>query len=547
MQERTEKTILPFVEVPKVDGGIIIKNEIEKAAVFCLAELNTEKGGGFFKKQTPEEIVFISEVCYPFWMAPFMDLTLIFDGLNQLSHTMAFQVLPDLQIFMENIKGRSETRQVYTTFLLNHQNYFESSNHDESKTTDGLIADLEFLREFIDYSKEATVTEAPITDAVLVTPTRDENGILKDINELEDLRLRLTKELENLNAIIGLLNSKAQYFLADSHQETKAIEEKFSIQIEKEKASLETKTAEINKKYTQEITEMTRRFEQETLKQQTEIFRLEKTQQELNSELEQSEVEIKSSIINKDEVSEKMWKEKRSTLKSELPEIVDSVKHLKEQILEIEESRKNEILKLKQDNDTRIKDARKELVEIESSRDAEIKIIQDDVERLEDLTSGIVAKIDQLTKTREAALSGFDTLGIRPGNSRPKLVYMPFYLLCNRSGLNKRYTYFAPSIANSESLTIKLKAIGKSKISLFFQPRSQKILSILNSFVRLLEENVVFSHEINEACSKTNMLSKKSTEETIVKGLTELRTQDWISDKEYDSFTQALTKLMAKV
>jgi hypothetical protein len=185
-------------------------------------------------------------------------------------------------------------------------------------------------------------------------------------------------------------------------------------------------------------------------------------------------------------------------------------------------------------------------VEIESSRDAEIMLSQAEMEKLEELTAGIIAKIDYGSKAREAAVAEFDALGIRQNREHPTLVYMPFYLLCYRVGSNKRYAYLAPSVvASSDGIGVRLKAVGKSKISVFFQPRSKKIVSIINSFVRLLDENVVFSHEINEACSKANMFSAKNVGETIMKGLDELKAEGWVSDGEHKSFSRVLASMVS--
>jgi hypothetical protein len=121
------------------------------------------------------------------------------------------------------------------------------------------------------------------------------------------------------------------------------------------------------------------------------------------------------------------------------------------------------------------------------------------------------------------------------------LVYLPFYLRCYQSKSDKRFTYVSPSIVSSMSFNARLKAIGKKRITQLFQPRSQRIVSILNSFIVLLEENVAFSHEINEACDKVNFLQSREAIESIKNGLGELRNEGWLSDSELEFFRQILT------
>ena len=162
------------------------------------------------------------------------------------------------------------------------------------------------------------------------------------------------------------------------------------------------------------------------------------------------------------------------------------------------------------------------------------------MEKIEDFTSTIIGKIDQLTKIGEAAISQFEKLGIRQEQTGSLLLYMPFYLICYQSGPNKRCTFLAPSFASSSGISVRLRSLGKTRITQLFQPRSQKIISVLNRFLLLLEENIAFSHEISEAGSKANLLESKDKVELIRKGLSQLRTDDWLSGTEFESFSQLL-------
>jgi hypothetical protein len=540
LQEKTQKNLLPFASYLQSENDSFGR-EVEKAAIFCLTELGRETGGGLFKKKTSEKVVFIAEVYYPFWIAPFREFNLLFDGLNISSHTMTYPIVPDLQIFKDNLNQRSSTRQIFATFLSNHLNYFQDSNSEQQKVMEGLISDVDFLREFMEYSKEATITENPVTDSVLVSTAHDEKQIMNNIQELEVSRSRAAQELEELNGIIKLLNAKTQQFLGALREEVKAKDAKFSGSIEVAKAKLEKKKSQINNEYTDKVTEASTKYEQETVTLQKEILKLEKTRDTLQSEIEHIETEIKNSVINKDDESEQKWKERKKELKNKLPEIAPAIRDLKSKIQEIEEEKKKEIFQLKQDSDRKMKEAGKDLLEIESSRDSEKKICQDEMEKIEELTSGIISKIDKFSTMREATLGEFDALGIRDGRVTPLLVYMPFYLQCYQSESEKRFNYVAPSIVSTLSLNAKLKAIGKKRITQLFQPRSQKITSVLNSFILLLGENIAFSHEISDACRKVNLMKSREITELIKKGLNELKTKGWLSDGEFESFRQTLT------
>ena len=103
LPKSNEKTLLPFA-ISSLPNEVF-NHEVEKAAVFCLAELNREKGGGFFKKRESEKLVFVSKIYYPFWLAPFRKWTLLLDGLNVTSQKIIYPALPDVEAFKKTLKG----------------------------------------------------------------------------------------------------------------------------------------------------------------------------------------------------------------------------------------------------------------------------------------------------------------------------------------------------------------------------------------------------------------------------------------------------------
>jgi hypothetical protein len=537
--QNTQKVLLPFVSSQQPDR--IITDETEKAAIFCLAELDRGKGsGGLFRKREMEKIVFITKTFYPFWVVPLRDLTLLFDGLNVASQTVAHPSFPDTKTFMDDLNQRSSTRQMYATFLSNHLNYFENSDREQTKIVEGLISDLDFLSEFLEYCKEAIATDNP-ADGVLVSPALEKNQIEENLRDLENLHQKLEHELEELNGVIKALNKQTQQALTALREEIKATEGKFEPQIEEAKAELEERRSNINKEYSDKVTQASDKYEQELIAMRKKIITLQKTNEQTNSEIINAENEIKTATINKDDEAEQKWKYKRNELKKHLPEVTAIIKNLEIKVQETEENKKKTMFQLKQENDAAMKEAGKYLIEIESSRDAEIKICQGEMEKIEDSTSTIIGKIDKLTKISESAINEFQNLGIRLERVSGSLVYMPFYLISYQTGSNKRCISWAPSVANSISIGAKFRALGKSKITQLFQPRSQRIISKINIFLTILDENIAFSHEINDACSKANLLGSKEKVELIKNGLSQLTTDGWLSDGEFESFSQALS------
>jgi len=539
VQQKNEKSLLPFATLTQTDEASFTK-DVERAAIFCLAELDRDKGGGFFKKRPPEKVVFIAQAYYPFWIAPFGDFTLFLDGLNLASYSIPYAILPDSKVFKDKLSISLETRQTYAMFLSNNSTHFQGSGGEETKVIEGLLADVDFFKEFMPYLNEAVATDAPVVDSVLISPAHDEAAVLSITQELEKAHAKFVNDVKELNDLIKLLNQKTQKFLDALRGEIKGTEKKFSKAIQEAKAALEDETAKINREYTEKITETSSKSDQEILAAQKEILTLDKTKDQLAAEIEHCEAEIKTAAVNKDDVTEQKWKEKRVELKKEAPEILTKIKLLTEKITEIEENKKTTVFQLKSENDAKIKEASKELMTLESSRDAEISVFQKEMETLEELTENIIKQINKLAELREATIAEFDNLGVKQKREQLSLVHMPFYLIRYQAGANMRYAFFAPSFVSSLGVGTKLKAMGKMKVSQLFQPRSKKIISVLNKFAVLLGEDVAFSREINEACRKANLLAAENLKQSIAAGLGKLQEDSWLSEQEGQLFTQIL-------
>jgi len=540
MSQKITGSILPFSAISRNRKEPFTK-EVERAAIFCLAELERAKGKGLILKQPPEKLTFIAEVCYPFWLVTLGEIGLLFDGLNVTSHTFTYYAIPDMQVFLDNVKRSSTTRQTYMAFLSDNLSYFQVSGNEKRKTIDGLITDPEFLHEFISYLSEAKPIKNSLSNTITVSPTLDESSITSIMEELQNLKSKLVRDASALYTSMKLLNAKTESFLKVIRNEIKKIEEDFSEEIKKCKASITEETEEIRKEYDGKVTEYSKEVEEELINLRREKIKLERTMRRLTREVEHCEAEIKTCAIDKDDVGESKWKEERNSFKKQLSETETELKELDKKIKEVEDDKKLEIFKLKSERDTKIQEAMKDLVEQESSRDAKIQIYEEEMEKFEELTSSIIEGINTLAKLREESIDEFRKLGIQQEMKKHALIYMRFYLACYKSDSRKRYVHFPPSIVSNVSLSVKFKgALGRVKIKQLLQPRSKTIVSLLNKFPLLMEQNAVFNREMNEACAKGNMLRTKDSRESIKIELEKLRDEGWFSEKEYETFSEIL-------
>jgi hypothetical protein len=520
--------------------------EMEKAAIFCFAELERTKEGGLILKHPAEKLAFIAEGCYPFWLIPWSKLNLLFDGLSTTAHKLTYKAIPDVKPFMGNVERSSKTLEAYTAFLSDDVNYFQTPTTEKEIVLNGLIADQNFLNEFTPYLSEAKQVETSPLDLVMLSPTIDESTISSITLELENLKSEFKEDLDGLYGNMKFLNRITRNFVKVIRGKMKAVKEEFDGEIKKEESAITPKVNSLNEEYDEQITKLTNDFEKQLLPVQKEKVKHEKTKEQTINKIERCKIEAKTCAANKDIVGERKWKEKANESKKELSEIEVKIKELEGKMKEIEESRSLETFKLRSEWEAKVKEAQKELLELESSRDAKIQIHKQEIEKLEKLTSTIIEQIGKMAKMREAKLAEFEKLGIEQKQKKNVLIYMPFYLVCYKSQSKRRYVPFPPSVANSISLLAKLKgALGKAKVKQLLVPRFKTITAFLNNFPALIERDAVFEREISETSDKADMLKTNSMHEQIVNGLKRLKNEGWLSEKEYEAFAKVYSKTYA--
>lgn len=519
---------------------------MERAALYCFAELEREKGGGLILRKPEEKLVFLAEFCYPLWLIPWSRLSLLFDGLKTTTHTLTYRSIPDVKIFIENAQRSSKTLETYMAFLSDNINYFQVSSDEKAMAIDALIVQLDFLNEFDLYLSQAKQVETLSSEIVFLPPAIDESTISSITQELENLKLDFKEDVDILYESMKLINKTTRNFVKTIRSKIKAITEEFTVEIKRKESVIMPKVNRINEEYDEQITKLTNDFEKQLLPIQKEKVKFEKIKEQTLGKIERCKIEVKTCAANKDTVGERKWKEKANETKKEFSEIENKIDELEEKIKEIEENKSLETFRLRSEWEAKVKEAKKDLLELESSRDTKIQIHRQEIEKVENLTSTIIQHIDNMAKLREANLANFEKLGIQQKHKNPTLIYMPFYLVCYQAEMKKRYLLFSPSVANSIGFTTKIKgALGRTKVKQLLVPRFKSITSLLNKFPTLIERNAALEREIYEAGDKADILKASSMREQIKSGLDRLKEEGWFSKKEYEAFAKAYSKTYA--
>ncbi len=527
---------LPF-HVLSENRGVPFTPDLEAATIFTLAELERGKGGGLILKQPEENIKFIAKLGYPLWVSPWRKIALVFDGLSQTNCKLPFLSFPDVDSFVENLKRGARTLETHQAFLSDHLNYFQVPAAEKSLVVNGLMTDAQFVTEFNLCRRGAEGGTGEEEEMGLIPPSLDESAVSAGIRDLETLREKLQGNAYNLYKGIRYLHRTSQQYVKELHAQAGAVKEEFSAKIRQEEKAVAPKVTQLKDDYDFRMNSMAKSYEKRRLPIQQAKTKLEKSREQAAARLEQCKVEAKAHANKGHAASERKWKDKADETRKELSEIEKQLKQVEKALKDLEEQRSVETIKLRDELETKIREARRNLLELESTGDAKILILNQEIEKLETQTKMICHHASNAAKQLEANVSQFEKLGVERelGLNGSLLCYVPFYLNCFQADSQKRFLTIPPSVVNNVSVFTKLKgALRMSKISSLLAPRFKTLSSLVESVQTLAERNAAFEAELMELGARANLLTTKDVSDSIIEGLKGLRTEGWLSEKEFD-------------
>jgi hypothetical protein len=483
---------------------------------------------------------------YPLWLCPWREIALVFDGLNQTQYTLPYIAVPDVNAFMENLKRASRTLETYLAFSADSINCFESSTEEKSLITNGLIREPQFLTEFENYRQEAAKTDQGNPSLGFLAPTIDESVISSEIQEIESLYLSLRANFENLTRTMKLLNRASDQYVKQLRDKAKTIKYDFDIRIREEEEVVAPQVTQLKDDHDFQMVSLAKSFGKRLLPIQNEKARLEKSREHAVARIRQCKLQAKSRAEAGQRAAEAKWKEKTDKTRKELSEIEKKLNQTEKLLKDLEEQRTLETFKLREDLETKVKEARKSILELEASRDAKILIKTQEVQKLEEQTRLTTDQIARTIKVQEAEVSEFEKLGVKKdlGLERCLLYYLPFYIICYGIELKKRYVILSPSVVNTVGVLTKLKGIlGMARIKSLLEPRFKAFTSLVDSIQVLMVRRAIFETELRELGTKNNMLGTEAILIGTRKGLELLKSEGWLSEKEFDVIKQRLAEL----
>jgi hypothetical protein len=515
--------------------------EAEAAAAYVLAEME-RKGNGLIVKQPQERLVYAAKICYPLWLVPKAETTYIFDALNKSSYTIPYVETPKINLLIGDFEAASKTRETFIAFLLDHLNYLPQPIKQDL-TVNGLVADADFLAEMDFYRKEASEANSQVSNSALLKPTIQESTVTATLNQVTGLYASFREETEKLEQLVQSVNKATIRYVTELQFETEAVKDEAQAKIKAQEEIINPKIASLNTQYAKITAKLTGSCEKECLPLQKQKIKLEREIKLAKAKIERFKKEAKKQAEKHHSYSEKNWIEKKKQTKKEISALEKELSRKEKALKTLQERQSFDLLKLTSELEAKIKLERQPLLDLEASRNVKVKVFGQETEKIVNQAEPLVEELAKIVKIREAVMGRFEPLGVK---SDPKfrfaaLFYVPFYVACYRAALTKRYFIIPPSTVGSLGLSAKLKgALGRNKIKNLFTSRF-KTLSILTRTIQVLvQKNDLFEAEIEELAKKTSIVNNDLTREEVLKGLTFLKLEGWLSEKERQFFSEKI-------
>ncbi len=533
--------LLPFT-VPSEDRERQFGDNLKYATIFCLTEIGRNKGG-LIRKKPPEEIVFVTEACYPIWRAPWGRASLLFDGLGLMKHALSFDILPDTSVFVKEMRANSEKTETYVDFLTHNLNYFKDFAGTGKKVISGLIADPALLKDLESYLSEAGRVKGSISDKIILTPFLDEAAVKSAVSGLSELRAAFENDIGKLNQTLMTLTRVTDKHISLHLKENERIRKAAENQIAQLRSQAFEKTERLRRRYDKKVLEASSRAERHREKLQKRCEELEKRIEELTVYAKKCEDEMSKCETGKEDSALERWRKELERCRARISEADTKVAGTKTSIREADQARDVAVSQLEAEFKARSEALTTDLKRIEDTRDSKVAVNDERVAVLKDTTSTFITQINRLADLRRSATAELDQIGLPQSRRKCSMIYLPFFLACYKQEFKRRYALFPPSFVHGMRGVTKIKGVFKaSKVEVILENRSDSITKFLNRFLMLLSQSPIFEEKLVKAATKTNILGTKEPRENTAEGLGGLRDEGWLSESEFKTLKKQLTE-----
>lgn len=526
-----------------------VSDDIEVAAILCLAEAERKKKPGLFRGSGAETVAYLSKLYYPIWAVPYESGCLLVDGMDNCRQSILYFKPPDVEAFVEHLKRSSAVQELYHSALRSHHETFSEFLSQTEISISGFITDEKLLADIANFVNASVKgTNGTIESKSLVKPQIHEKDAIEICRKVVGHIQELESEIKGLQFAKTTVDEETKRHVDKLQTEEKHLRQGYELKISGVKAEVEKAKEKLEKERDEKIQKIVTLHDKEV---DSRLVEKRKWDRELlRLEQNKSEYEKRRDLRKQreDEIGEARWNtrlrdshDKASTAKSKIKALSDFVQRSNR---ETEKTKRN----LHDTYQRLIDEEERKLTELERTRDNELLKKERDIDELQAEKLVIVGKIERLIdeKRERANIIKQARITWKPGTTA--LLHLPFYLIKYETGEKQRYR-FIPPVTTRENIGVLMRIQKKlrsynlqSKINTLLKPRSknlQKMLAPLEAKVTEIDET---QKPIDNIGISNNLLMLDGFEEKVQKGMDKLEAEGWIKPEEKTTMLETYFK-----
>jgi len=511
---------------------------METAAILCLVEANRKKPG--ILGSTSETVAFVSKLHYSLWMVPWENECLVVDGLGVAVTKVAYEKLPDVGGFVEDLKKGSTSREQFRNSLEKHAQTFKGFTETTQVFFKSVIEDEELLSTVSEYAEESLASKTSTAGRIaLIPPSVDETGALESAEKVADLWRRIQSDIKGLQHAIDVLNGETELHTQMILREIEQLQETYDSQIARVKPVVERKVEKLSRERDNKI----QKLEQTTGRT---LKARERFRERLGRQLEKLEEDKGVFQRRRDEAKHRgdrfgvsRWEHKITTCQNKSTEAKKRMRVLTRQIEQIRRQSDAAVENFRKGYQALIDDENRKVTEIEVSRDSAVATLDKESEWLKSADSFILAQIEKLLELKRLHADALKKMTILWKQQRLTLVGVPLYLARYETEKRSRSWVYPPvNVMDSGGIKRKIqRAIWgfslDARIKLLLRLRSKALEKMFDTvLVKALEKDNVLERKVVELGSHHDVVKSPNFHEELTDGLEELKNEGWINSEE---------------
>ncbi|MFQ6085058.1 MAG: hypothetical protein ACE5OY_02145 [Candidatus Bathyarchaeia archaeon] len=507
--------------------------EMEVAAIFSLAAIGREKGGGIIGKRAPERISFVAPCLYPIWVCGRANKIAFFDGLDLASARVTPKGVKDLDKLIEDAESSLKKLDMFRIMLaeLKEKDWKELIEEREVEIA-GLIQaeDVSALCEMLTQIEPMRGREA--RRYIMLKSSLDEDAVKERFQKLLDAKNEVEMESAKLRKLANSLSKGVKLSEKLMRREIAEIEERYGEKLREAQKLVDKRVGAMREKMGEEIERAAKRFAYRKRRIYKACKLSEATIHHLEESIEAYEKEASLAASRGAEEERRGWIEKKTTAEKVIADERRKLSELYPQLAELEEEEKEKSGTIRRRYDIDMEDARKGLNAIVAEKEAEIGIRQDRIGEIVHLASEVIKKIEDLINGLAGETRGFDALcAIAPAAMRTKALKVPFYIVKYENEAD-RYSVYFPVEVSDKSLSAKGVAEVSEQMRTLLRDRFPWTRGIIENLQEAIRGDAEFRNTLSEEGAKVNLLATEESRDAIMSGLVELKNEGWLSDKD---------------